>query len=310
MSTPMTPLLPPEFSETEILASLPPDTENHSSASAEVKALLHARRNGLLHLISRELWQSATRGYRGRRNHDVSQFYEETYDENAWLAVANHDYSLDRHNVYRIGSNLVVRARSSEISRLWTYRLGDIIGALGQDTVCEIGSGNGRNLLYLANRFASTKFRGFELSSTGTKVAQQLQCLDLPGTNYGKHYGMTPQGMDNVRRIEFKQASAFDLPCADKSNNIVYTFAALEQMGDGLDQALDEIRRVTGRYALFFEPFYDCNDHLGRTYLWSRNYFRLQTGGLRKYGFEHIRTWRVVPVKPTFAYAFALYKPV
>lgn len=303
-------IMPGELSETEILASLPPNTENYLAASPTGKALLRSRRNGLLHLIAKEVWQSATRGYRGRRSDDVSSFYEDTYDQNAWSVVANHDYSLDRQNVYRVGTNHVVRTRSSEVTRLWTHRLGDIIGALNQETVCEVGCGNGRNLLYLASRCTGTQFKGFELSKTGTRVAQQLQSVDLPNTSYGRHYEITPRGMDNVRRIDFQQASAFDLPCEDRSSDIVYSFAALEQMGDGLDMALAEIRRVTSRYAVFFEPFGDYNDRLGRTYLWSRNYFRLRTSDLRRHGFDVMRTWHVLPVKPTFAYAFALCKPI
>jgi len=226
------------------------------------------------------------------------------------MAVVNSNYSLERQNIYRLGANHLVRTRSSEIARLWTHRLGDIIGALNQETVCEVGCGNGRNLLYLANRFNSIQFGGFELSEAGTKVAQQLQSFDLPDTSYGRHYGITSQGMTNVRRIAFQQASAFNIPCKDGSSDVVYTFAALEQMGDGLDKALAEIRRVTGRYALFFEPFGDYNDHLGNAYLWSRNYFRLRTNDLKKHGFDVVKTWHALPIKPTFAYAFALCKPI
>jgi ubiquinone/menaquinone biosynthesis C-methylase UbiE len=116
--------------------------------------------------------------------------------------------------------------------------------------------------------------------------------------------------MDNVRRIEFETASAFDLPAADRSIDVVFTFAALEQMELGLDKALSEIRRVAGRYVLLYEPFADANKSLERAYLWSRNYFRMSSERLRDHGLEPVKIWKGFPLKPTFGYALLLCRPI
>ncbi len=160
--------------------------------------------------------------------------------------------------------------------------------------------------MHVAARLPDAQCTGFELTKAGVAMAQSLQALDLPQTAYGRLYGVTPENLPFVRRARFVTASAFDLPVEDGAFDLVYTFAALEQMGDGQPKALREIRRISRRHVLLYEPFADANDLAGRAYLWSRNYFRLRSDELRRYGLEPVRMWRNVPVKPTFAYAAVL----
>jgi SAM-dependent methyltransferase len=151
---------------------------------------------------------------------------------------------------------------------------------------------------------------GFELTARGVELARRIQEIDLPATAYGRLYGLTQGGMDNVRRVSFRQASATDLPVPDGSFDLVFTYAALEQMHDRRKPALSEIRRIAKNHALFQEPFADANDVLGRLYLWSRNYFRMHSSALVRHGLRPIRTWYNLPVKPTFAYGFVLSEPI
>ncbi len=85
--------------------------------------------------------------------------------------------------------------------------------------------------------------------------------------------------------------------------------AALEQMHIGFERALAELRHIARRYVLLAEPFSDCNDALGRLYLWAHNYFRMRIGQLPAHGLEPVRIWKALPVKPTFAHALVLCRP-
>jgi hypothetical protein len=210
---------------------------------------------------------------------------------------------------YRLGRHFLAKIEGGRMVFALTRRAGDILGALRPESLCEVGSGQGRSLLYLANRFASVPCVGFELAEAGVHMAQHLQKLDLPHTGYGRVYSLTPGGMDNVRRTAFFQASAFDLPAPDRAYDVVLTMMALEQMQRGYERALAEVRRIARRYVLLFEPFADANDALQRLYLWSRDYFRLKIDALRPHGLEPVRVWTALPVKPTFAYAFVLCRP-
>ena len=77
-------------------------------------------------------------------------------------------------------------------------------------------------------------------------------------------------------------------------------------MQDGLPKALSELRRVSRRHVLMFEPFADFNDTLGRTYLWSVDYFRMRLAELEQHGLRPVATWRNYPIKPTFAFGMVL----
>jgi SAM-dependent methyltransferase len=300
--------LPAEYTVEELISMFP------DGDAVDVNSPLGRRRrrtiqNGLMHLVLREIAGALRRGSRGRRATDVVDDYEAGYQVCA-LNAANSYNKPGRCALFRLGDSAVATIDGRQFLRAMTERLGDILERLRPQDLCEVGAGSGRNLIYMAARFPATKCTGYELTRNGVAIANALSTLDdLPTTGYGKFYHINPAGMENVRRAYFVQASAFKLPAANQSHDVVYTFAALEQMQLGVDAALAELRRITKRYVLLFEPFADYNDRLGRTYLWARNYFRMRLDELPRHGFEIVRTWRLVPVKPTFAYSFALLKP-
>lgn len=301
--------LPPELTVNELTAALPPGVAAIDIHSQQGRGLAQQIRNGIAHLVLNEFLASIRRGYRGRSKSDILDHYDHSYAGDA-RRIADGFNAPERRVSYRLGNHFVAEVEGKYILQFVTRRLGDILASLSPENLCEVGAGNGRNLLYLAERFASVPCTGFELTEAGVATAKKLQKMaDLPATGYGQLYRLGAGGMENVRKTKFVCASAIDLPAADRSFDIVYTFAALEQMEIEINQVLSELRRVARRYVLLYEPFADCNDWLGRSYLWARNYFRLSFDDLPKHGFEIVRTWSVVPVKPTFAYAFALLKP-
>lgn len=296
--------LPEEYSDTELSALFPPGTPVLAADSPEGRALIAIRTRGLVRLIAGEWLAIARRGYRGRKSGDVASIYEASYPDAAH--IANRSFENAKRSIFLLGENQVARIQAQHADLIWMRRLAEIVSALDVRTACEIGSGTGRNLLFLACQLPDLRFSGMELTRSGTQLARDLQALELHETSFGRWHGIRPDAMESVRRIEFLQGSAMEIPDAVPVTDLVFTSAALEQMADGLDRAMREIRRKTRRYALFFEPFADANDRLGRAYLWSRNYFRLGSDELASYGFEPIAHWKAVPIKPTFAYSFVL----
>ena len=304
----MTLNLPSELSTNDLVAMLPEGSAPIDARSAQGRRLRRTIQKGLAHLVLRDTVKLLRHAEKERR--DKLDKYETSYDVDARNAANNYD-KIGRKDLFRLGDDFIVELEGRQFLRLMTERLGDILEKLEPESLCEVGAGMGRNLLSLASRFPTVRCAAFELSSSGVATAKALQSLpDLPDTSYGRFYNIDPTHMDNVRRIDFQQGSAYNLPAADNSYDVVYTFAALEQMHDGIDAAMSELRRIARRYVLLFEPFTDCNDLLGRAYLRARNYFRMPIVDLPAYGFEIVRTWRVVPVKPTFAYGFVLLRPL
>lgn len=155
-------------------------------------------------------------------------------------------------------------------------------------SVLEVGSGNGMNLLFLSGRFPDTRFAGLELTPQGVAAARGFQAAHerFPAANAA--YSPYPIVDDTAfRRVQFTQGSAQRLPFPDASFDLVLTVLALEQMETIRDDALREIARVAGRHVLMIEPFFDLNDSgLRRRYIASRDYLRARVGDLSRYGLQ------------------------
>ena len=303
---------PLELTDEDMIAALPATERATEATSPEGKRMRATLTKGLVHLVAKELAAAVRKGYRGRSGGDVTEFYESSYSGDGAAAAIANDYGRPaRRNLWRFGDRYIAQAEGRLMVRYWTLRGIDILKSLDDiETLCEVGCGHGRNLLAIANHLPNVRCTGFELTEAGAAIARDLQKLDLPNTEYGKLYSVAPGGMVNVRETVFRQASAFKLPVEDNSFDIVTTFAALEQMQLQLPRALSEVRRVTRKYALLYEPFADVNPPLQQMYLWSRNYFRMPIADLRKHGLEPVQVWNRIPAKPTFAYAFVLCRKI
>ncbi len=175
----------------------------------------------------------------------------------------------------------VISPKLDEHVKLAMHRIGDTVHSLGVTRVCEVGCGSGRNLIYLNSCFSGLELSGFDIAVW--RVGNAVN-----------------------RGVDARIGSAFDLPVKAKSFELVFTFAALEQMNTRIDEALFQIRRASSRFALFYEPFADNNGPLDRLYLWSRNYFRMYASSLNDYGFSLMWVDTMYPKKATFGYALVL----
>lgn len=230
---------------------------------------------GQLHLIAKELVGIVTRGRRGRTEREVQQHYDGEDAEDPKRKPNQQPV------YYRMPNGALVRVHASSMIHLAMVRLGDMIQHINPKSVCEVGCGNGRNLLYLKERFPGLFLRGYDISPVCVK-----RCV---------HAGLDVQCGD-----------AYQLPALAGSFQLVFTFAALEQMQNRIDEALFQIKRLSSQYALFYEPFADINGPLDRLFLWSKNYFRMHSRDLPKYGFKPLIVRTDFAKKPTFGYAMVL----
>ena len=167
------------------------------------------------------------------RNHRRAKTSQAVFaDYSADYGQSSPEQFLERYKIllkkdyFRINKEVIVRCSKSRVIYAMRKRVGDVIGALQPRRVCEVGSGTGEVVMYLANRFPELDFTGYELTETGTQLARSLQKHPLLETTFGNLYEFNAKGMEAVRRINFQTASAFDLPCKDRSFDVVYTQAA------------------------------------------------------------------------------------
>jgi ubiquinone/menaquinone biosynthesis C-methylase UbiE len=287
--------LPEDLSPRQICEML--GTAAIDARSDEGRRIRRTMTRGLAHLIAKELLQAARQGHRGRSSAAIKTFYNHRKDATSPLRAAKQP----RLNDYSVGDVFVTSMRVSTAKYFAMQRIADVVTALNPETLCEVGCGSGRNLFYLASKFPSLQCDGYELAATRVNIAKQGQATALANTELASLYQVDVRQMDNIKRINFVEASAFDIPAPDQGYDVVLTCEALEQMQLGLGKALSELRRISRQYVLMYEPFADVNGFLQRTYLWSRNYFRTSVHELRAHGLEPVKLWEDFRTSPLSA---------
>jgi SAM-dependent methyltransferase len=103
--------------------------------------------------------------------------------------------------------------------------------------VLEMGSGNGRNLLYLKQQLPDRHFFGLELSPVSVHLAQALSA----------RHGL---------EVGFQQANACEaLPASVPAGvDLVYSSHALEMMPRIFVKAIGGMLKLARSHVLFFEP--------------------------------------------------------
>jgi SAM-dependent methyltransferase len=154
--------------------------------------------------------------------------------------------------------------------------------------VLEVGCGNGINLILLACRFPDIQFTGLELTAAGHESA--LQFLEAHEVLPAPMRAFAPLPLSDLgafRRVRFVRGSAEKLPFPDGAFDLTMTILALEQMEQIRAKAISEVARATGRYALLFEPFYECNARLWlRLNRMKRGYFAGRIRDLNRYNLD------------------------
>jgi SAM-dependent methyltransferase len=276
------------------------DTEEGKKLLSEIKRhvaikilkLLYARLRVILHFSLR---LKSKKNVRQLHQSFYARMSVETYLE-------NFDKQRKENYLYRVDHRIVCKCLAANMMVCNRYILGNILDSLGPKSICEVGSGSGSTIFYLASRFPSARFTGYELAQAGVDLCKSLQEHGLHGTSYGKTYNLDLASDDLIRKIKFQCSSAYAIDCNDKEFDLVYTFSALEQMAADLPKALAEIRRIARKYVIFHEPFREVNDFYGRAYLWAGDYFRSSVPDIERQGFRAIGFFNNLPIKNTFGY--------
>jgi len=111
------------------------------------------------------------------------------------------------------------------------------------ETVLEAGVGDGTSFLNIINglNYKPKKVFGFDLSWSRIKVANSfIGNEDL-----------------NTESTQLFVANMFEIPLADNSIDLVYTVHAIEPNGGKEKEIISELLRVTNKYLVMVEPYYE-----------------------------------------------------
>lgn len=118
--------------------------------------------------------------------------------------------------------------------------IADACAGIAAPVVVEVGAGTGANLLLLKRRHPHVHAIGLELSPVSVELARRAaETFDLD---------VDFQVADVSRPLEIDVGSV----------DVVFSCHALEQMPDVFTGAVDNVLRLAGTEAIFFEPVGEC----------------------------------------------------
>lgn len=172
-------------------------------------------------------------------------------------------------------------------TRFRTLLFAAVLEKLKPQSVLEVGSGNGINLLSLAGAFPDIRFTGLELTAQGVEQSRRAQRDPGIAEIVAAYSPLDTRDPSALERIDFVQGDASAMPFEDGAFDLVMTVLAVEQMESIRAAALSEIARVAGRHVLMLEPFREVNESgLRRLYVRSRGYFEGRIAELPDHGLE------------------------
>jgi len=215
------------------------------------------------------------------------------YDKK-WKKWSEGNYLLEGNTETRISllRGLPVVARQIDYRKHVIEKFADAINSLQPESVLEIGSGNGLNVLCLALLCPTVKrWAGIELAETGVEAARNyLKELPLESIAYVTKVSkeMIAQRIANAQ-ITFKKGDMHILPMRDNEFDFVYSFHVLEQAPDTYKKALSEAHRVTKKHAAFFEFWNEGQNIFQRIHIRNRGFFQGSFRDVEPIGFGILR---------------------
>jgi SAM-dependent methyltransferase len=183
--------------------------------------------------------------YDTERGHMLARIGKLTFDELVFGTADKFDETPDTD--FTLQRDRVVWGSSSESRRMIAERLADEIANLTEpgSLVVEMGSGSGRNLLFLKRRLPDREFLGYELSPVSVELARRSS----------ERFALA---------VRFETADATKpLPrIGDGRVDVVFSSHALEMMPRIFVGAVRNMFDLQPAHLLFFEPVPE---------LWPRN---------------------------------------
>ena len=276
------------------------------AASPEWKSLVAAE-TARRHIVPR-YWRNRLFGWAisGRtRKQRVENEYGQIWSEADLSAICDPGKEQMPHQWREEGFILT----SSVTQRLHLDMMTRALRSVAPNSVLEVGSGWGINLVVLSCQLPEARFQGIELTQSGVALTRALAAADQLPEPVLRLMPGPPKNSMGYRRIQVDQGSAERLPYADASFDMVMTRLALEQMESIRHQALSEIARVARSHVLMVELFQEMNDDgIRGQYAVGSNYFRGRIADLSRYGLEPVATFCDWPHKITMKPVLVLAK--
>ncbi|MDO8500048.1 MAG: class I SAM-dependent methyltransferase [bacterium] len=168
------------------------------------------------------------------------------------------------------------------------------------NSVLELGSGNGFNILALAALHPEIKmWKGIDLTSAGVAAAGfLLSDLPMKPLRY-----VTELDEDIIRErlsksdIQFCEGNMLNLPFSDSSFDAVFSCQAIEQLPRDYPRAFQEARRVAAEGAFFLEEFSEAQNIFQWMHLQNVDYFCASYQEVQKAGFKILK-FEPFPLNP------------
>ena len=200
----------------------------------------------------------------------------------------NKEFISSRHKVIVNGKVLLLSV--AEHKRFLLTHFADLFKKFNPDSVLELGSGRGFNLLSLAALLPEVKiFKGIELTAEGVAVARE-NIANPPIDIVSRITGLSE---DKVKRrlsgrdITVTEGSIRKLPFPDRSFDLVFSNSVIEQIPKDYLIVFQEAARVARRVGVFSEPFMEAQQNwLDRLYLKNIDYFRASYKDISQAGWQ------------------------
>jgi tRNA G46 methylase TrmB len=156
--------------------------------------------------------------------------------------------------------------------------------------IIEIGSGNGFNLIYLANRFPDKNFFGFELTKRGVENSYASSKNKVIVENISKFVSLDYNSKISfpLNNLTFTQKDI--TKGLDQSfvigNTLVFTSLAMEQMEDIFPEAIKNILEIKADKYLFIEPLLDFQNFFDKLNLKNKGYLYRSSSEIMKKNFS------------------------
>lgn len=178
-----------------------------------------------------------------------------------------------------------------EYKRRLIKRFADIVNIYRLQSLLELGSGRGFDILSLAVLCPSLhKITGIELTSSGVETARGN--LSNPPMNALEYLTGRPREEIEKRirsvRIEYKEGSIRSLPFDDSSFDGLFSNSVMEQFPRDYGLPFAESARVAKKIAFFSEPFKEAQggNVFKLMYLSNIDYFRGSFFEVKKAGWK------------------------
>lgn len=222
---------------------------------------MHEKRIGIpsfLYLITKEIVRNILLLIKRRvvkraiRNMDLTRL---EYEEGAWQSVLTkkpweayeslEDYVCEKGNNKNITCLINGVVARMKVCEYYTFRRDNLVSLLscyagGADEIVEVGCGYGLNLFSL--RTVTTPFRciaGMDISQTALEVAKNITA----------HFGLNEIKFFPLDLLDDKDANLEQV-----KGKVVFTYYCLEQLGNYMNKALDNLIRARPKRVIHIEP--------------------------------------------------------